>query len=188
MVLMCSRAHESEEALAEHGLARSNAPTRVLVGGLGLGFTLRAVLDRVSAETKVSVAELVPQLVEWNREHVGGLAGHPLKDSRSEVIVGDVLDVMKRSTAAFDVILLDVDNGPVALSNASNQRLYSRRGVGTCHEALRPGGVLAVWSASPSARFERIMSGAGFEVEVLRVPAFKTGRASHVLFLGAVPR
>jgi len=183
MILMSSLMHDSEESLAEHALSRVVGPRRVLVGGLGLGFTLRAVLDRVSRDCKVSVAELVPALVTWNREHVGELAKHPLSDPRSEVIVGDVFEVIKSSPNTFDAILLDVDNGPLALSNASNQRLYSERGVRACRDALRAPGVLAVWSAGPSARFERALNNAGFDVRVMRVAARKGKRARHVLFV-----
>ena len=184
MLLMSSRAHASEEALAEHALARVVEPRRILLGGLGLGFTLRAVLDRVPATATITVSELVPALVAWNREHVGDLASHPLDDKRCNVVVGDVFDEIKRGPEAFDVILLDVDNGPMALSNPKNQRLYGERGVAACHRALGPNGVLAVWSRGPNARFERLLHKARFDVEVLRVRAFKTGRASHVLFLG----
>jgi spermidine synthase len=182
-VLMSSRMHASEEALAEYAIERAPGASAVLVGGLGLGFTLRAVLDRVSADVKVTVAELVPDLVRWNRAHVGALANHPLDDPRCTVVVGDVFDAIRRLPRQFDVILLDVDNGPVALSSARNQRLYSERGVRTCHCALRPRGVLAVWSAGPNARFARRLAGAGFDVEVVRVAARNGSRAHHVLFL-----
>ena len=187
-VLMSSRMHDSEEALAEYAIERAPGPSDVLVGGLGLGFTLRAVLDRVAAHVKVTVAELVPNLVSWNRAHVGALADHPLDDPRCEVVEGDVFDTIKRKPRQFDVVLLDVDNGPVALSSARNQRLYSERGVRSCHSALRPHGVLAVWSAGPSARFERRLAGAGFDVEVMRVPARNGSRARHVLFLASLVR
>jgi spermidine synthase len=186
MLLMSSRMHDSEEALAEQALARAEDPRAVLVGGLGLGFTLRAVLRCVHQDAKVTVGELLPALVEWNRSHVGALADHPLADSRVDVVVGDVFDTIKRSAAAFDVILLDVDNGPVALTQARNQRLYGDYGVRACRAALRPGGVLAIWSAGPSARFERKLTRAGFAVDVVRVSARKGSRARHVLFLAKV--
>jgi spermidine synthase len=184
-VLMSSRMHDSEEALAEHALERVDEPEAVLVGGLGLGFTLRAVLDRVADDVAVTVAELVPELVEWNRVHLTELHDHALDDPRCEVVVGDVLETLKRSSGAFDVILLDVDNGPVALSQEGNQRLYSEHGVRACYAALAPYGVLAVWSAGPSPPFERRLAAAGFEVEVLRVAARHGSRARHVLFLAA---
>jgi spermidine synthase len=182
-VLMSSRMHDSEEALAEHALERCDDPQSVLVGGLGLGFTLRAVLDQVPADTRVTVAELVPELVGWNRTHLAELNDHALDDQRVSVVIGDVFDTIKRSAREFDVILLDVDNGPVALSSAKNQRLYSEYGVRHCHQALRPDGVLAVWSSGPNARFERRLAGAGFDVEVLRVAARKGSRARHVIFM-----
>jgi spermidine synthase len=180
---MSSRTSTSEVTLAEQTLRRVNGPRDVLVGGLGLGYTLRAVLDRVGPQTNVTIAELVPELVEWNRVHLGHLANHPLEDSRSKVVVGDVLDHIKTAPSTFDAILLDVDNGPAALSTPHNQQLYSNRGVDYCRRALRPGGVLAVWSQGPSARYERTLARAGLEVEVLSVGAFDTGRARHVLFM-----
>jgi spermidine synthase len=182
-VLMSSRMHYSEEALAEHAIERVPRPDAVLVGGLGLGFTLRAVLDRVPSDAKVTVAEIVPSLVDWNREHVGGLADHPLADPRCQVVVADVFEIIKGSPSKFDVILLDVDNGPVALSQAKNQRLYADYGLRACASALRPNGVLGVWSAGPNARFERKLASVGFATEVLRVSARKGSRGSHVLFL-----
>jgi spermidine synthase len=186
MLLMSSRMHDSEEALAEQALARVNNPRKVLVGGLGLGFTLRAVLRGVHQDAKVTVGELLSALVEWNRTHVGALADHPLADPRVEVVVGDVFDTIKRSAAAFDVILLDVDNGPVALTQPRNQRLYGDYGLRACRAALRPGGVLAIWSTGPNARFERKLARAGFATEVVRVAARKGSRARAVLFLAKV--
>lgn len=182
-VLMSSRMHDSEEALAEHAIERCEDPQAVLVGGLGLGFTLRAVLDRLADDARVTVVELVPALVGWNRVHLGALNDHPLADPRVEVVVGDVFDAIKSSPRTFDVILLDVDNGPMALSHAKNDRLYSERGVRACHLALRPQGVLAVWSAGPNARFERTLARVGFNVDVVRVAAREGSRARHVIFL-----
>lgn len=183
MLLMSSRMHHSEEELAALALTRVTQPRSVLVGGLGLGYTLRAVLDRTDEQTRVTIAELVPAVVEWNRTHVRALAGNPLVDPRANVVVGDVFETIARSQRAFDVILLDVDNGPVGLSQARNQRLYGYRGVRSCLAALRPGGVLAVWSAGSNARFERRLVEAGFEVEVVRPLARKGSRMRHVVFL-----
>jgi spermidine synthase len=137
----------------------------------------------VADDVQVTVAELVPELVLWNRLHLTALHDSALDDPRCDVVLGDVFDTIKRSRATFDVILLDVDNGPVALSQENNQRLYSEHGVRVCLAALRPYGVLAVWSAGPSPRFERRLQAAGFEVEVLRVAARQGSRARHVLFL-----
>jgi spermidine synthase len=183
-LLMSSRMHDSEEALAEYALERVPKPRTVLVGGLGLGFTLRAVLDRVASDVRVTVAELVPELVGWNRTQLAELNAGALDDPRCEVVVGDVFETIKRSPGAFDVILLDVDNGPIAVSQAKNQRIYSEQGVRTCYRALRPAGVIAVWSSGPNARFERRLSSAGFAADVVRVPGRAGGRAHHVLFLG----
>lgn len=184
-VLMSSRQHGSEEALATEALARrAAAPAAVLVGGLGLGFTLRAVLSRVSADAQVTVAELVPELVEWNRMHLAPLHQDALADARVQVVTGDVLALLQRSRDAFDVILLDVDNGPVALSQDSNQRLYQQQGVAACFAALRSGGVLAVWSAGPSEAFERRLASAGFASESRSVPVRKGSGGRHVIFLG----
>src|SRR5688572_18925371 len=121
MLLMSSRMHDSEEALAARAIERVADPRIVLVGGLGLGYTLRAVLDRVPHDGQVTVTELVPAVVEWNRTHVSALAGNPLADPRVKVVVGDVFDTILRAPRAFEVILLDVDNGPVGLSQAQNQ-------------------------------------------------------------------
>ena len=182
-ILMSNRMHDSEEALAEHAIARADDPQAVLVGGLGLGYTLRAVLDAVSREAVVTVAELVPELVEWNRAHLGVLNDHPLRDPRCHVVVGDVFDTIKRSPRTFDVILLDVDNGPQALAQAKNQRLYGDPGARACHAALRPNGILAVWSAGPNARYHRKLESFGFDVQVMRVAARVGSRARHVLFV-----
>ncbi|MGO8996225.1 MAG: spermidine synthase [Polyangiaceae bacterium] len=182
-VLMSNRMHDSEEALAEVALARVVSPRTVLVGGLGLGYTVRAVLDRVSSDAEVTILELVPELVDWNRRHLGVLADHPLADPRCRVVVGDVLDTLKQSPAAFDVILLDVDNGPRALAQPKNQRLYGEWGVRACLAALRPGGVLAVWSAGPSARYQRNLERHAAEVEVLSVSARIGSNMRHVVFV-----
>lgn len=182
--LMSSRMHASEEALAEEALALFQAPRAVLVGGLGLGFTLRTVLDRLPGDAEVTVAELVPELVNWNRHQLVELNQGALEDARCKVVVGDVFDTIKRSPGGFDVVLLDVDNGPIALSHAANQRLYSEHGLRVCHQALRPSGVLAVWSSGPSPRFERRFAAAGFTVKVMQVPVRPGARARHVLFLG----
>ena len=182
--LMSSRQHDSEEALASEALKAVPAPRRVLVGGLGLGFTLRAVLDQVAATTRVTVAELIPELVAWNRTHLAGLHGAALDDPRCEALAGDVLHLLEARPAQFDALLLDVDNGPVALTQADNRQLYATRGVRACRDALSPGGVLAVWSAGPSAEYERRLRVAGFAAESRRVAARRGGGAQHVIILG----
>src|SRR5215510_12478432 len=149
--LMNSRLHGSEEALATLACARiaSHARPRILIGGLGMGFTLRAALDALGAGAQVVVAELVPAVVAWNRGPLAALSGHSLDDARVSVRAADVGSVIRAEEAAYDAILLDVDNGPEALTRDANDRLYDPGGLGAAHAALRPGGVLAVWSAGP---------------------------------------
>jgi spermidine synthase len=183
VVLMTSRTHGSEEAMAEAALGdrRSDA---VLVGGLGLGFTLRAVLDRGGPRMEVTVAELLAPVIAWNRGPVAELAARPLDDSRVTVFEGDVRAVVRRSPEAFDAILLDVDNGPQGLTRAGNAELYGRRGLEELRAALRPKGRLVVWSAGPDARFEQRLVEAGFSSAGSRpVPARKGAGGQHVLFL-----
>lgn len=183
-LLMSSRQHGSEESLASEALSRLAQPRSVLVGGLGLGFTLRAVLNRTDTSTRVTVAELVPELVEWNREHLSGLHGDALADPRVQVEVGDVGKLLSRSRSSFDAVLLDVDNGPVALSHDDNRELYAERGARHCFDALRVGGVLAVWSAGPSESYERLLSRVGFTVNSVRVAVRPGTAARHVIFIG----
>jgi spermidine synthase len=182
-ILMSNRMHSSEESLAEIALARVASPRAVLVGGLGLGYTARAVLDGVSQEAEVTVQELVPELVDWNRRYLGMLADYPLADPRCRVVVGDVFDALNRSPATFDVILLDVDNGPQRLTQAKNQRLYGEGGIRACLAALRPNGILAVWSTAPNARYQRGLEKRAAEVEVLSVPARVGSKLQHTVFV-----
>jgi spermidine synthase len=188
-VLVSSRQHGSEEALAALALARVGRPRTVLVGGLGLGFTVRAALDRLPRDARVIVAELVPALAAWNRDHVGHLAGRPLDDPRTRLQHGDVLARIAEARGAFDAILLDVDNGPSALADARNARLYGDEGVRACRDALRAGGALAVWSAGPDNRFRARLEKAGLGTEVHAVPArVGTSRgARHVVLVGRKP-
>jgi spermidine synthase len=143
-ILMSSRQHGSEEALAALALAKVSRPRTVLVGGLGLGFTLRAALDRVPADARVVVAELVPALVQWNRGPVAHLAGRPLEDRRTRLQQGDVLARIAEAKGAFDAILLDVDNGPSWTARPENAALYDRE---VLEHALAPDGIVALWSA-----------------------------------------
>ncbi|HEY6098991.1 MAG TPA: hypothetical protein VIW03_06160 [Anaeromyxobacter sp.] len=185
-VLMSSRQHGSEEALAALALAKVPRPRTVLVGGVGLGFTVRAALDRLPADARVIVAELVPALVAWNRDLVGHLAGRPLDDARTRLQHGDVLARIAEAKGAFDAVLLDVDNGPSALADAANARLYGEAGVRACRDALRAGGALAVWSAGPDERYRARLDKAGLETEVHAVPARGGGSRGvrHVVFVG----
>jgi spermidine synthase len=185
--LMSSRVHGSEEAMAEVGCAglAARAGVRVLVGGLGLGYTLRAVLDAVGADAEVVVAELLPVLIAWNRGPLGPLANHPLDDPRTRLFEGDVRIPIRSPESRFDAILLDVDNGPEAFTVAANAALYGRAGLTRLHEALRPGGRLVVWSAIESPAFQRALRSAGFREEVRPVRARGAVRkgARHWLFV-----
>ena len=185
--LMSSRMHGSEEALATFACARirGREEPRVLIGGLGMGFSLRAALDLLPADSQVVVAELLPAVVEWNRGPLGPLAGHPLKDRRVRVEQGDVAATLRSSVGAFDAILLDVDNGPAAFATSGNAGLYNDAGLAAARTALRDGGVLAVWSAREDRKFEQRLRYAGFRVEVERVRGrLKKGGPRHAIFLG----
>lgn len=188
--LMSSRMHGSEEALATRGCAHLTGRDQatVLVGGLGMGFTLRATLDHVPDGARVVVGELVPGVVAWNEGPLGPLAGHPLNDPRVTVEVGDVAAVLRRSAGRFDAVLLDIDNGPDAFTTTGNQWLYGNAGVTTLRAAVAPGGVVAVWSAWEDRKFEQRLRWAGFAVEVVRVRArLAAGGPRHVIFLGVAP-
>lgn len=165
-VLMSSRMHGSEDALAVLGCADARVQPRpaVLVGGLGMGFTLRAALDVLPPTAVVVVAELVPAVVTWNRGLIGPLANHPLDDPRVRVEEGDVGTTLRSSPDRFDAVLLDVDNGPAALTLASNARLYDHAGIAAAQAALTTGGVLALWCAQEDRAFEKQLTRAGFRV------------------------
>ncbi|MFP6683650.1 MAG: hypothetical protein VB934_03020 [Polyangiaceae bacterium] len=185
--LMSSRMHGSEEALATLACAhvRTLQKPSVLVGGLGMGFTLRATLDLLPSDARVVVAELLPVVVEWNRGPLGPLAGHPLNDARVELDVNDVGDTLVANPGRFDVILLDVDNGPSAFTTSGNSRLYGDAGLAHAYSALTPDGVLAVWSAQNDRKFEQRLRYAGFKVEVEQVRArLKKGGPRHTIFVG----
>lgn len=187
--LMTSRSHGSEEALAAlgcAGLAR-RTDARVLIGGLGLGYTLRAALDRLGPRATVVVAELSAAVLHWNRELLAPLAGRPLDDPRVRVEVADVADLLAASSEAYDAILLDVDNGPRAVCQPANRRLYSIPGITTATRALRPGGVLVIWSTSPDDAFVQRLRRAGFAAAAHRVAARHDripgqGGTKHTLF------
>ena len=185
--LMSSRMHGSEEALATLACDRARARDEpsVLVGGLGMGFTLRATLDALPDGATVTVAELLPAVVQWNRGVLGPLAGEPLRDRRVTVALGDVSDTLRSHLHAFDVVLLDVDNGPAAFTSPANGALYSDRGLALIRRALKPGGVLAVWSAWEDRKFEQRLRHGQFSVKVERVRArLKRGGPRHTIFLG----
>ena len=188
--LMSSRMHGSEEALATFACRRARTLEQpcVLVGGLGMGFTLRATLDILPPDAKVVVAELLPAVVEWNRGPLGPLAGHPLKDKRVQVEVSDVGVTLSSASRKFDAVLLDVDNGPAAFSASDNAGLYGDRGLAAARAALKEGGVLAVWSARDDRKFEQRLRYGGFTVQVERIRGrLKKGGPHHTIFLGHKP-
>jgi spermidine synthase len=185
--LMSSRMHGSEEALATLACRRARTLEEpcVLVGGLGMGFTLRATLDLLPPAATVVVAELIPAVVEWNRGPLGPLAAHPLKDKRVRLDVSDVAITLRSSPGRFDAILLDVDNGPDAFTASRNAGLYNDQGLATIRAALKEEGVLAVWSAWEDRKFEQRLRYAAFTVEVERVRGrLKKGGPRHTIFLG----
>ncbi len=184
-LLMSSDQYISEKALAELPLARVAGAKRVLVGGLGLGFTARAALDLLPSDGEVVVAETSEALVRWNRTHVADLAGRPLDDPRTRLAMGNVVEHIAASDGVYDALMLDVDNGPTELIIDSNGRLYDDAGIAACVRALRPGGVLAVWSAYPSDEYLQRLRDAGLlDAEAVTVPAGGTAKYDHVVFLG----
>ncbi|WP_294257565.1 spermidine synthase [uncultured Sphingomonas sp.] len=184
--LMNSRMSGSEEALAVMTLERlGKREARVLIGGYGMGFTLRAALAVLGGNAKVTVAELVPKIVDWARGPMAALTNGCLDDPRVKVVFDDVGRVIADGQNAYDAILLDVDNGPDGLTRVGNDSLYSMRGLDSARQALRPGGILAVWSAASDAPFARRMRDSGFQVEEVAVRARQNGKGPrHVIWFG----
>ena len=185
--LMNSRLSGSEEALATLSLERiqSNAAPQVLIGGLGMGFTLRAALTVLRPQARVVVAELVPAVVAWARGPMGALHGASLDDPRVSIEEGDVARLIRAGASRYDAILLDVDNGPEGLTRDANNSLYNKAGLAAARAALKPGGVLAVWSSSgPDEAFKRRLRQASFGVEEIKVRA-RGGRggARHIVWI-----
>ncbi len=183
--LMNSRMSGSEEALATMTLDRlgSVRAPHVLIGGYGMGFTLRAALARVGKDARVTVAELVPQIIDWARGPMVELTAGCLDDPRVEIKLRDVADVIGTARGAYDAILLDVDNGPDGLVRDANDRLYSMRGLDAARLALKPGGILAVWSAGDDASFTRRLKDSGYAVEEVAVRARQNGKGPrHVIW------
>jgi spermidine synthase len=184
--LMSARQHHSEERMAELACADLGDRKRaaVLIGGLGLGFTLRETLRHLAADATVVVAELVPAVIAWNRNPAYGLAADVIDDPRVEIIPRDVVDVLAESRGRFDGIMLDVDNGASGLTAAANDGLYGMNGLGAARAALKPGGRLAVWSAGPDHRFVARLEEAGFAVEVVKARTHPTGGSWNTIFVG----
>jgi spermidine synthase len=182
--LMNSRQHESEQELARLGCANLSGrkSPRVLIGGLGMGYTLRQTLDMLGPTAHVVVSELLTAVVDWNRKYLKDLNGGPLDDKRTELITGDIFQLLSQSMHKFDAILLDVDNGPSAITDSGNQRLYSPAGIQACRRALRKQGSLAIWSAEPSKVFEQLLISCGFKVRRYRAKAYEGGN-SKPLFI-----
>jgi spermidine synthase len=177
--LMLSRHHESELELARLGcahLAGRKAPC-ILIGGLGMGYTLRQALDMLSPGAEVVVGELMGTVVEWNQEFLGELNGRPLEDQRVDLKTGNIVELISRSKKRFDAILLDIDNGPSAMTYSGNSRLYGYEGILSCQRALRKKGSLAVWSAGPSKEYEQLLMRCDFHVRRYRVPVYKGSKS-----------
>ena len=183
--LMNSRKHCSERALAELGCAHLQGAenTKVLVGGLGMGFTLAAALKASSAQSQVVVAELVAEVVEWNKGPLGECAGRPLDDKRTLVYVGDVAKLFKTKHATYDAVLLDVDNGPEGFTHANNNNLYSLNSLKAIHQTLQSGGVLAIWSAWHDSHFTLQLKKVGFQVRTETVRAHKGKGSRHTIYV-----
>ena len=182
--LMNSRVHGSEDALAEHTCARlvNRTTPRLLIGGLGMGFTLAAALKHLGSGAQVEVAELIPAVVSWNKGPLGEQSGQPLRDPRVTVIEKDVALLLKAAEQSYDAILLDVDNGPEGLTHKQNDWLYSIDGLSETCAALRPGGILAVWSAGPDNIFAQRLRKTGFVTDEIRVRAHGSKGARHTLW------
>jgi spermidine synthase len=177
--LMLSRHHESELELARLGCGHlaGRKASSILIGGLGMGYTLRQALDMLGPDAQVVVGELMGSVVEWNREFLGVLNDHPLTDERVDLKTGDIMELVAGSKSRFDAILLDIDNGPSAMTDSGNSRLYSYEGIAACRRALRKKGCLAVWSAVPSKEFEELLMSCSFHVRRYRVPAYKGSKS-----------
>ncbi|HEY0219055.1 MAG TPA: spermidine synthase [Afipia sp.] len=188
--LMSSRLYGSEIALATltHRRIADRKNANILIGGLGMGFTLRAALEVFGPATKIVVAELVPAVIAWARGPMAAMFGNSLSDPRLTIERADVVDVIRAKASAYDAILLDVDNGPEGLTRAANDRLYELGGLKTTFRALRPAGILAVWSSRPDDGFTQRLQHAGFLVDEIAVRASDTRKGSrHHIWLAARP-
>jgi spermidine synthase len=186
--LMSTRRHASEEKIAELACAHAAGirGARILIGGLGFGFTLQAALSALRSDAAVVVAEIQSAVIAWNRNPSLPLAADAIADARVTILQEDVLEVIRQNPGGFDSIVLDVDNGPAALSTEGNRRLYDLEGLTAARCALRPKGCLAVWSAGPDAAFGKLLARAGFAVQIERCRARATSGGWHTVFLGRV--
>lgn len=184
--LMTTRQHTSEDKLGEIGCAhlRTVKNPRILIGGLGFGYTLKSVLLRVSPAARITVAELMPSIITWNRSPAYPFAAVAMADRRVQTVQRDVLSVIRASRAKFDSILLDIDNGPSALSAEGNDSLYREAGLLQIKQALRPGGLVAVWSVSDSPGFMKALGKAGFRAEAVPVRAHISSGGTRIIFVG----
>ena len=183
--LMSSRMSGSEEALADMTCDRlGDRPVpHLLIGGYGMGFTLRAALARLGGDARITVAELVPEIIEWARGPMAALMGGCLDDPRVDLTMADVADAIADGRGRYDAILLDVDNGPDGLVRGANDRLYTMRGLAAAKAALKSGGILAIWSAGADAAFTRRLNDAGFVVDEVKVRARSNGKGpQHVIW------
>ena len=188
--LMSTRMSGSEVALGAMTCARlaGRPAPRLLIGGYGMGFTLRAVLERLSVDAQVVVAELVPGIIEWARGPMAEMTAGCLDDPRVTLDMGDVAETIRRADASYDAIMLDVDNGPDGLTRPANDGIYAARGLAAAYRALKPGGTLAIWSAAPDPVFAKRLVKAGFAVEEERVRARENGKgATHVIWFARRP-
>jgi len=187
--LMSSRNPASERALADVACARLDGrAAHVLIGGLGLGYTVRAMLDSLGPEARVTVAELVPEVIDWNRGPLADAAGHPLEDPRVTVFAGDVAVLVRASAGRFDAILLDVDNGPDAVLFEGNRALYAPAGIAELIAALRPGGLLAFWSADRSPAFEEVLAGCSMDFDRMEIAVEDVDHSLYLMPPGPRPR
>ena len=187
--LMSTRRHLSEDRLAEVACARCRDITgaRVLIGGLGLGFTLREALRQLRDDAEVVVAELVPEVIAWNADARFELSAEAMRDPRVRIVQDDVIDVLRASPGAFDAIMLDTDNGPDGMLMSENSRLYARRGIAETIAALRPGGMIVYWSVGDDRSFAGALRAARLKVEAIQVRAHATSGPMHTLYV-ATPR
>lgn len=188
--LMSSRLSGSEKALATLACERlrDRPKPHILIGGFGMGFTLRAALESLGPSAEVTVGELVPEIIAWARGPMAHISGECLKDPRLTLVEGDVGTLIRAGRASYDAILLDVDNGPESLSRTANDQLYNDQGLSAARRALRPGGILAVWSSARDDRFTKRLRRAGYEVEEVGVRATGGKRgARHVIWMATTP-